>query len=80
MPAPEELQGSAQPGRTAAIIASPRRRARTIRLTEVPMQSRDDPVLLSVQDGVEQVRFNRPATLNAIDQPLAVSSSRVRGR
>ena len=35
------------------------------------MQSRDDPVLLSVQDGVAQVRFNRPAALNAIDQPLA---------
>ena len=35
------------------------------------MQSRNDPVLLSVQDGVAQVRFNRPAALNAIDQPLA---------
>lgn len=30
-------------------------------------ESSDAPVLLSVQDGIAEIRFNRPATLNAID-------------
>ena len=35
------------------------------------MSSPDDVVLLSVEDGIARIRFNRPAALNAIDEAVA---------
>lgn len=35
------------------------------------MTSGDSPVILDRQGALARIRFNRPASLNAIDQPLA---------